>query len=212
MLNIIYENKEILVVNKLAGLAVQPGAKITNSVISLLKENLPYEPYLVHRLDKETSGALLVAKTPVAAKKFSTLMAGRNVSKTYWAVCGGIPLKKQGEINTPIRHEGIEKNALTYYRVLKTFGGKYSLIEAKLGTGRMHQIRIHLAGIGCPIIGDDRYGNFALNKQVRKEFGIKKMMLHAYELIIPTNNRIVAEEPDYYRTFFSSFSNELSEL
>lgn len=199
---IIYENQEIIIINKRAGLAVQGGKNIVHSIDSLLKEQFGKPLYLVHRLDKETSGLLIVAKTKKAAAKWTTLISSKQVKKEYKAFCFGCPKKNYGTISTQIEEQGTKKNALTYYEVISNLNLNVtsfpsnastdsvtsldiSLLHLTLGTGRTHQIRLHLASEGFPIIGDEKHGNFLLNKIVKKQFRIKHLMLCAYRLTIP---------------------------
>lgn len=180
-LSVVYEDDRIIVIDKDSGLAVQGGEKVSVSVDDLLAVRLGRRPFPVHRLDKDTSGLLLVAKTKEAAAAFSALFSGRSLSKTYLAVCAGRPASSSGVIDEPVASRGREREALTRYRVLGS-GEFCSLLELELGTGRTHQIRVHLAGMGNPILGDDKYGDFALNKRLRKERGLRRLLLHAYRL------------------------------
>ncbi len=202
MLTVLYENKEILVCDKPSGLAVQPGAGITISVIDILKKELPYEPFLVHRLDRDTSGVLVVAKDRIAAGKFSRLMAAGSIHKEYWAVCAGRLPRQAGVITEKIIQHGVTKSAETRFKVLREIGD-FSLLELELGTGRMHQIRIHLAGLGHPIIGDDVHGNFKLNRELRKAYGSKKLLLHARRVVVPTNQAVEAPLPEHFTAFLA---------
>ncbi len=193
-IDILYEDDEIILINKPQGLAVQLGSGLTTSVDTILPEQLGYPVYLVHRLDKETSGILIVAKNPVAANKWTKLISQSNVKKTYNAICLGCPENKAGIIEDYIEQKGIKKNARTSYSVLKTItkedGTVFSLIAFTLDTGRMHQIRIHCAKNNFPIAQDDKYGNFKKNKEIKKIYGIKKMQLAAIELTIPIKNKL----------------------
>jgi 23S rRNA pseudouridine955/2504/2580 synthase len=182
-LSVVYEDDQILVINKEAGLAVQGGERVSVSVDDLLAVRLGQRPFLVHRLDKDTSGLLLVAKTKEAAARYSLLFAGRGLRKIYLAVCAGRPASSSGTIRDSVRTRGREQEALTSFRV-RASTDAFSLLELELGTGRMHQLRVHLAGIGNPILGDDKYGDFTLNKRLKKERGLKRMLLHAYSLQI----------------------------
>jgi 23S rRNA pseudouridine955/2504/2580 synthase len=202
MLKVLYENKEILVCDKPSGLAVQPGAGITVSVIDILKQELPYEPFLVHRLDRDTSGVLVVAKDRIAAGKFSRLMAAGSIHKEYLAVCAGKLKRKAGLITEKIVQHGVAKSAETRFKVTREIGD-FSILELELGTGRMHQIRIHLAGLGHPIIGDDVHGDFKLNRELRKAYGIKKLLLHARRIVVPTNQAVEAPLPEHFTNFLA---------
>ena len=192
---IIYENNEILVINKPAGMSVQGGEKISHPLDEELSKQVGYKIFLVHRLDRDTSGLMVVAKSSAAAAKWIKLIAGKQVKKEYKAICIGLPKGgKTGIITENIEKGGKEKSAFTEYRVEKTFFAEkkegdgtsekipLSLIHLKLGTGRMHQIRIHLAKSGCPIAGDDKHGNFKVNKSLRKIAGVKILQLCSFKL------------------------------
>jgi len=202
MIPIIYENEEILIINKPAGLAVQGGQGVVHSVDRDFSEQLGYKIYLVHRLDKDTSGLMVVAKNPVAAAKWTKLIGSKVVKKEYIAVCAGTMPKKSGVINETIIQHGETKTAVTHYEVLKEWevttdchpelvSGSIFMCELRLilETGRMHQIRIHLAKNNCPIAGDDQHGNFKLNKLLKKSCGIKRLQLTAVRLTIPLNGK-----------------------
>jgi 23S rRNA pseudouridine955/2504/2580 synthase len=205
-IEILFENDECVVLNKPAGLPVQGGAGVTRSLDSLLQdpENC-LEPavhlngkdrlLLVHRLDRDTSGVLLAAKGREAAAKFSALFASGRESargiagKRYLAVCAGCPLPESGVITVNLDIRGKVKTAETGYTRLSggdlpREGVEFSLLELEPGTGRMHQIRRHLRQIGCPVLGDDKYGDFALNKALRKQGVVKRLLLHASRLVI----------------------------
>jgi len=189
---ILFENDSCLVLNKPAGLPVQGGEGVRVSLDFILSEKIEPRPLLVHRLDKDTSGIILVAKTKEAAAKFSALLAGgeikkdRQVIKQYLGICAGSP--EAGVIREKLTIRGKEREAETFFRVISAApidGITCSVLELELGTGRMHQIRRHLAQIGHPLLGDDKYGDFSLNKKLRKSMGIKHLLLHASRLVIP---------------------------
>ncbi len=211
---IIYENNEILIVNKRAGLAVQGGEGVKNPLDSLLCEQLGVKVYPVHRLDKETSGLLVVAKTSAAAHLWTGLIASGQVKKEYQALCFGLvqglksstALGKTGRLTQKVQVAGAGKTAETFYQVAGIFpvaeitplaeqmadlgtNPLFSLLNLTLGTGRTHQIRIHLAQAGCPILADDKHGNFKVNKLVKKAVGIKTLQLAATRLTIPLEGR-----------------------
>jgi 23S rRNA pseudouridine955/2504/2580 synthase len=211
---IIYENNEILIVNKGAGLAVQGGEGVKNPLDFLLCEQLGAKVYPVHRLDKETSGLLVVAKTSAAAHLWTGLIASGQVKKEYQALCFGLvqglksstALGKTGRLTQKVQVAGAGKTAETFYQVAGIFpvaeitplaeqmadlgtNPLFSLLNLTLGTGRTHQIRIHLAQAGCPILADDKHGNFKVNKLVKKAVGIKTLQLAATRLTIPLEGR-----------------------
>jgi len=206
---ILFENNFCLVLNKPAGLAVQGGEGVGVSLDSILSQSFSPRPLLVHRLDRDTSGVILVAKNKDAAAGFSALFSGgeaagmaktgRPVIKQYLGVCFGIPEQEQGTIRLELDIRGKEKEAETFFRVLSSGdsgGFPCSLLELELGTGRMHQIRRHLAAIGCPLVGDDKYGDFSLNKKLRKAVGLKRLLLHASRLIIPPLPELIPDGLD----------------
>lgn len=189
---IIYENQEIIIINKPQGVAVQGGQNIAHPLDKELPLQLGYPIYLVHRLDQETCGLLVVAKSPQYAAKWTRLIGEKAVTKEYDAVCIGAPSKEKGQFKSSINDHGVEKSALTFYEVKKTWNvDSYTLshIHLVLGTGRMHQIRIHLAKAGFPIAGDDKHGNFKANKALKKLCGIKRLQLVSSRLTIPVNGK-----------------------
>ena len=203
---IIYENDEILIINKPVGLSVQGGEEVSSSVDTVLPTQLGYKVFLVHRLDKETSGLMVVAKTSKAAGKWTNLINQHNVQKEYVAISAGIPKKRSGVFTDSVVQKGREQNAFTEYKLLQSFTIKennssdsenqglenksFSLFSLKLGTGRMHQIRIHLSKAGFPIFADDKYGDFKLNKLLQKKLKIKRLCLASVKLTLPIDNQL----------------------
>ena len=207
---IVYENDDILIINKPVGLSVQGGEGIVSSVDTVLPTQLGYKVFLVHRLDKETSGLMVVAKSSKAAGKWTNLINQHNVQKEYVALCGGVPKKKSGVFTDSVVQKGREQSAFTEYNLLQSFTIKennsgdsenqidiqglenksFSLFSLKLGTGRMHQIRIHLSKAGFPIFADDKYGDFKLNKLLQKKLKIKRLCLASVKLTLPIDNQL----------------------
>ena len=195
LIPIIYENSEIFIINKKAGMPVQGGEKILHSLDTELAKQTGQKVYLVHRLDKETSGLMIAAKNPAAANKWTKLIGRKEVKKEYIAICIGSLEQKQGVINEELVQHGVLKKAVTHYSVEKEWTIdvqgqsplQMSQLRLQLETGRMHQIRIHLAKKGCPIAGDDQHGNFKLNKILRKAAGIKHLQLFSVSLTLPLN-------------------------
>ncbi len=201
--SILYEDDDMLVLDKPSGLAVQGGEGVRNSVDALLAARYEIRPLLVHRLDKDTSGVLLVAKGKQSAARLSALLRERQTSKEYLAFCGGRPFESSGVISDDIVHRGSGKTALTRFLVVASHD-PFSLLSLELGTGRMHQIRIHLAGRGCPILGDDKYGDFRLNKELRKTHGVRRLLLHAHRLSFVDRGRrfsFLAPPPPHFLDF-----------
>jgi len=213
-IEILYEDDYIIVVNKPAGLAVQGGEGVKTSLDRIFAEIRTPAPLLVHRLDKDTSGVLLAAKGRENAARFSNLLNSSKITKQYTAICAGHPKNEKGVINDKLLIHGNLKSSETRYKVLKTSvfteeNLEYSALELELGTGRMHQIRRHLAMNGNPVLGDDKYGDFTLNKKLRKSAGLKRLLLHASRLIIKDeiNVDIHAPLPEYFSCFYEQCIN-----
>ena len=209
---IIYECDDYLVLNKPSGLATQGGTGIKVSVDEYLF-HINQEYRLVHRLDKETSGVLLIAKSRHSASKIGKDFENKNIEKIYIAITHGIPEKPEGIIEAKLKRQsfpdagGISeikedgKESTTHYKVLETFG-EYGKIELHLETGRMHQIRVHLASIGCLIVGDSKYGD------VQSELALKikpYMLLHAFRIKYD-GKEVSAPIPSYFLDNISKFS------
>jgi RluA family pseudouridine synthase len=194
---IIHEDTACIVLNKPSGLAVQGGSGVTRDLDNLLgafSKNPKKKPKLVHRIDKETSGLILVAKNTTNAAFFSEQFANKLAKKTYYAIVSGAINPPNGIINAPLKRgkvNGIDlaliakptdkdaKEAITHYETIKSQNGA-SLLKLSPITGRMHQLRAHLSYIGHPILGDNKYGGaLVLNGKI-----IKRLMLHATSLEI----------------------------
>jgi 23S rRNA pseudouridine955/2504/2580 synthase len=191
---VLFEDDAILAIDKPAGLAVHGGSGVAHGVIESLRSMRPDAKFLelVHRLDRDTSGVLLIAKKRSALTVLHEMMRDHDVDKRYFAgVAGRFRNEKQrvrlslakhvnagGEKRVSVSDEGQE--AETIFRLVER-GADMSLLEAELLTGRTHQIRVHLAHLGHPVLGDDKYGDFELNRRLRKE-GLKRMFLHAARL------------------------------
>ncbi len=200
-LPLVYQDDDLLVVNKPAGLAVQGGAGITVCLLDILERQLGQKVFPVHRLDRDTAGLIVVALNSKTAAAYTQYISGNGVKKVYSAVCSGVPASRSGTIDTPAGRAEDRKPASTSYSVAAE-SGAYSLLRLELGTGRMHQIRIHLASIGCPILADDKYGDFKKNREVRSLFGIRKLQLAACELELPvggTKRSFRAGLPEHMR-------------
>ena len=194
--SIIFQNNDFLVLNKWDEIATQGGSKINVSIDHIIKTiNSNYR--LVHRLDKETTGLLLIAKNLKYAKFFSTLFKQKHIKKFYIALCDGTPKNKTSQVNLSIKNKKLKtENSVTNYKLLNTKNGISQLLYNPK-TGKTHQLRIVSKNLGCPIIGDKKYN--AISK-LRKE----KLMLHAYSLKFSINNKLVeyvADLPDHFTTF-----------
>lgn len=179
-LAILHEDEHLLVIDKPAGLVVHPAPgnpdrTLVNALLAHCGENLPgiggvKRPGIVHRLDKDTSGLMVVAKTDFALMRLSADFAARRINRAYQAVVWGVPRPREGEIAGPIGRSHVNrkkmavlraggKPAVTRYKVLHAFKDVAALVECRLATGRTHQIRVHLTERGHPLIGDRTYGN-----------------------------------------------------
>lgn len=204
---ILYEDDEIVVINKPGGIAVQRGTKQTKALDELL--GLYFEPdftpRLVHRLDKDTSGVLIVAKTLPLARLLTQAFKEHKVEKTYWALVCGVPEKKEGIIDLPLTKKQAAQGekvqvdlrggvkALTAYRVLDDLEKRVAWLELNPKTGRMHQLRVHCSqGLKTPIMGDGKYGG-----KEAFPFGRKPLHLHArrLSLTLPNKKKITFEAP-----------------
>lgn len=196
---VLYKDEHIIAINKPAGLATQGGTKINRHVDGLL-DGLTFgaaRPHLVHRLDKDTSGVLLLARNPRVAKVMGDLFSGRDIRKYYWAITVPAPLQHQGKIKTTIakvdgpggeRMRGVSedkgKTALTYYQVMETAHTKLAWVAFWPRTGRTHQIRVHALEMGCPLLGDYKYAYH--QPLLEEQPALPNMLhLHARRVILP---------------------------
>lgn len=197
---ILFEDQHLLVINKPAGVAVHGGSGVSYGVIEQLRASRPQAKFLelVHRLDRETSGVLLLAKKRSALTHLHEQIREGLLDKRYFALVHGewknprqhikLPLFKytlpDGERRVRVQAEG-GMPSHTIFNLLRQYG-PFALLEAELKTGRTHQIRVHLSASGFPIIGDEKYGDFALNKSLHKSDGqriaFKRMFLHAFQV------------------------------
>jgi 23S rRNA pseudouridine955/2504/2580 synthase len=193
-LPIVYEDEALIVIDKPSGVAVHGGSGVSFGAIESLRAERPQAKFLelAHRLDRDTSGLLIVAKKRSALVELHRMLREGEVEKIYLAVAKGVPkqpefeireslhkyVTSQGERRVAVREGG--KAAATKVRLLKQ-GDSSSLLELRLLTGRTHQIRVHLAHAGHPVLGDDKYGDFPLNHGLEKQ-GVKRLFLHAASL------------------------------
>ncbi|MBE0620554.1 MAG: RluA family pseudouridine synthase [Burkholderiales bacterium] len=224
-LPLLYEDEGLIAANKPAGLAVHGGSGISHGVIEQLRAARPGAKFLelVHRLDRDTSGLLLLAKKRSVLTAMHELIRTGQMDKRYLVLVQGrwpagkqhVKLKLQryvtgaGERRVSVDDEGRE--AHTVFELVRACGG-YSLLQAQLKTGRTHQIRVHLAHLGFPIVGDDKYGDFELNKRLAKQ-GMRRMFLHAWKLafVHPASGerlRLEAPLPTELETFLDSCESE----
>ncbi|NWG31639.1 MAG: RluA family pseudouridine synthase [Rhodocyclaceae bacterium] len=198
---IVHEDEALLVIDKPAGVAVHGGSGVDFGVIEQLRRARPQAKFLelAHRLDRETSGLLVIGKKRSALLRLHDLFREGEVEKRYLALVKGrwrdrlrnvrLPLHKYltAEGERRVRVDAAGKPAHSVVRLLgqwQTPWGEFSLLEVELKSGRTHQIRVHLAHLGFPILGDEKYGDFTLNKTLQKE-GLKRMFLHAASLRLP---------------------------
>jgi len=203
---ILYRDGRILAIDKPAGLAVQGGTKTDHhldGMLDALRLDGDERPRLVHRLDQDTSGVLVLARTAAAARELTALFRTRDVHKVYWAVVTGRPKVDEGTIDAALLkrpgHKGERvvvddnegKRAVTRYRVLDSAGNRAALVELEPLTGRTHQLRAHMAAIGTPILGDGKYGGQAAFLPMPDI--ARRLHLHARSLTLPgTGGRLLA--------------------
>ena len=214
-INILYEDEDLIVLNKQAGLVTHPGAgnhdqTLVNALLYHCGDSLSgiggvLRPGIVHRLDKDTSGLMVVAKNDFAHRGLSEQLADRTLTRKYLALILGVPMPQKGSIDKPLGRDPRNrvkmsvggrggKEAVTHYRVLESMAGAFSLIECTLESGRTHQIRVHMASIQYPLIGDPLYGpqptklRSTMNKAGFEEGSIEDILrfprqgLHAWRL------------------------------
>lgn len=223
-IEVIYEDNDIIVVNKPKGMVVHPAngnpdGTLVNAVMAICKDSLSgiggeIRPGIVHRLDKNTSGIIIVAKNDKAHINLSEQLKNHEIKKTYIALVRGIIKEDEATINMPIgrstkdrKKMAVNKNgkgAITHFKVLERFENKYTLLKINIETGRTHQIRVHLSHIGYPIIGDEVYSNG------KNEWGISGQCLHSWKIefthpITQKQMKLEAELPKYFKDILKEF-------
>lgn len=219
---VVYEDSDIIVVNKPKGLVVHPAngnwdGTLVNAIMAICKDSLSgiggeVRPGIVHRLDKDTSGLLIIAKNDKAHMNMSNQIKDRQVKKVYYALVRGVVTENEATINMPIGRSNKDrkkmavtkngKEAITHFKVIERFE-KYTLLEVKIDTGRTHQIRVHLSEIGHPVVGDEVYSNG------KNEFNVHGQLLHAKSLdfkhpITGKNIHLEAELPEEFKSVLST--------
>ena len=201
-LDIVIQTEDYVVINKPSGLASQPGSgtRPGESLVEYLwewgkREGLDFKPTIAHRLDQETSGMIIAALHGDTLRDFTRMIREHRIDKFYFALVKGNLKRDKGTISESLTRTDSPKGskmkvgeagkdaqeAITHYRVKQHYEG-YDLVKIKLETGRMHQIRAHFASIGHPLLGDSRYGDFALNREAKKLFGLNRLFLHSCRL------------------------------
>ena len=228
-LDIIYEDKDIIVVNKQKGLVVHPGngnwdGTLVNAIMAHCKDlsgiGGEIRPGIVHRIDKDTSGLLIIAKNDKAHINVSEQIKNHQVKKTYIALVRGIFKENEATINMPIARSTKDrtkmavnrngKEAITHFKVLERFSD-CTLLEVNIETGRTHQIRVHMAEIGRPLIGDIVYSNG------KNRFNVQGQMLHSYKLEFkhPSTGKtmsLTAPLPEYFENVLQELKKERGEI
>lgn len=225
-LDVIYEDSDIIIINKEKGMVVHPGngnpdGTLANAIMARCKDSLSgiggeIRPGIVHRIDKDTSGIIIVAKNDKAHIDISEQIKQHKTKKTYLALVRGIVKENEATINMPIGRSQKDrkkmavdkkgKEAITHFKVLKRFK-ENTLLEVVIETGRTHQIRVHLSYIGYPIVGDYTYSNG------KNKFGVEGQMLHAYKIKFkhPSTGKEVefkAELPKYFLDILETLEKE----
>jgi 23S rRNA pseudouridine955/2504/2580 synthase len=212
---VIFEDKHFLVIDKPSGIASHGGSGVSHGAIELLRAARPHESLeLVHRLDRDTSGVLVLAKSRAGLVGLQAAIRAGEVTKQYLCLMVGHPPKAKFDVNAPLRKFALQggermvrvtedgKPALTFFREMEQYPGA-RLMQATLGTGRTHQIRVHAAHIGHPLAGDPKYGDREMNKRFR-EMGLHRLFLHAAHLSFELDGRLYsfsAPLPDDLKTF-----------
>lgn len=225
-IDIVYEDNDVIVVNKKQGMVVHPAAGVYNGTLvnALLNHcndlsgiNGVARPGIVHRIDKDTSGILVVAKNDNAHNKLAEQFKDHSMTRAYIALVEGVLKKDEGTIDAPLARHPVERikiavvkdgrRAVTHYKVLERFNNN-TLVECVLETGRTHQIRVHMAHIGYPLVGDPVYG------YKKQRFNLNGQMLHAQKLgfIHPSTGKYIEFQshlPDYFNKVLGILRNEL---
>ena len=218
---IILKDEHLIAINKPEGLASQGGSSQGTRHVDAYRSTLQFgakdPPRLIHRLDKETSGILLLARDVKTASAFANLFRAKQVEKVYWALVEGVPKKEKGILESYIgdvdiwkpsinlglieqkksrQYNANKKKALTFYKVIEKIGSKYAWLELKPATGRTHQLRIHCAELGNPIVGDRKYKSSEDKNSQDLPYSFKKLFLHArcVNFVHPISKKIIKIE------------------
>ena len=220
---VLHEDERVLVLDKPARIAVHGGVGVDTAVLDALRAERPGAYLeLAHRLDRDTSGCLLVAKSPQARRELFALLKQGRVEKRYAALVAGVFEHGEQRVAAPLRtdvRKGGERTvkvgsgglpAVSEFRPERTFGRRATLVEVRIETGRMHQIRVHAAYAGHPVAGDARYGDARFNAELRA-LGLKRMFLHARSLSLPWGGgqlRVTAPLPEELRAVLERLASE----
>lgn len=202
---VLYEDRELLVLDKPAGLAVHKGSGLDYGVIELLRALRPEAPFLelAHRLDRDTSGCLALAKTPTTLRRIQDALRLGQVEKRYLALVRGYWNHGPREVNQPLRRNVLRggermvevlddgKSARTHFQPV-SLHRPASLLEVRIATGRTHQIRVHAAHVGHPLAGDEKYGDAEFNRLMAAQYGLRRLFLHAHGLSLTLGGREIA--------------------
>jgi 23S rRNA pseudouridine955/2504/2580 synthase len=200
--NIVYQNDNFIILNKWTGIATQGGSKINISIDDIIK-NISNKYNLVHRLDRETSGLLIIAKDMVTTKYFGKLFREHLIKKIYVAICQGSPKNQESEINLSIpdkRDSSKVSKSITSYKVYQTNNNLSNIIFSPK-TGKTHQIRIVAKHLGCPIVGDSKYN-------IQNKYNFEKLKLNAHILNFTFNNKdyeFISILPDHFKKFLKKY-------
>ncbi len=237
LLEILYEDEYLMVVNKPHGINVHAGDHKTTepNIIDQVQDylsgrydSLTFRPALVHRIDRDTSGCLLIAKDKSALEILLKELQSHDMEKIYHAIVLGTPIKRQDTIRARLLRVDNAKNeakvridergqsAITHYTVLETLMTHqiFSLLECRIETGRTHQIRVHMAHIWCPVLGDKAYGDPSINSYIRRDLGITRQLLHARSLTFlhPHTRKYLCVEAPYPLDFLSMVNPQKKDL
>jgi len=200
--NIVYQNDNFIILNKWTGIATQGGSKINISIDDIIK-NISNKYNLVHRLDRETSGLLIIAKDMVTTKYFGKLFREHLIKKIYVAICQGSPKNQESEINLSIpdkRDPSKISKSITSYKIYQTNNNLSNIIFSPK-TGKTHQIRIVAKHLGCPIVGDSKYN-------IQNKYNSEKLKLNAHILNFTFNNKdyeFISILPDHFKKFLKKY-------
>ena len=236
-LAILYEDEYLMIVNKPPGINVHAGdhktteSNIIDQVQDYLQgryDSLTFRPALVHRIDRDTSGCLLIAKDKWALETLLSELQAHDMEKVYHTIVAWAPTKRQDTIRArllripdakkeaKVRVDETGQSAVTHYTVLQTFTTEpsYTLLECRIETGRTHQIRVHMAHIGHPVLGDKAYGDRSINSYIRRDLSISRQLLHAQSLtfVHPHTRKKLTVEAPYPADFLSMVGSDKKDL